>query len=258
MNHCRYVFVKGTFIHLLIDSVSGRGEECDALLAEMCRPLILSGDRSIKPMAASYCSQTVSSVSSLDWSNDSKASFHFPCYAASARPPKSPKHFPQLPSQYVIAVSFFFRVPSHLHVSISSSHHVSFSLSQPFSLWHQCKASIIEWCMGVCVSGIEGLGAPPAPPAEEALTAEHGGLIPPSLLLRPVPHLCWPPSSSNTFSISAFSPSPSIYSLLLGTYWPSLWMLTTFALIFTFTFVRCSVCFLPSLSVLFPFTSDFD
>lgn len=211
----------------------------------MCRPLILSGDRSIKPIAASYCSQTVLSISSLDWSNDSKPSFHFPRYAASARPPKSPKHFPQLPFQCVIAVSFFFRVPSHLHVSISSSHHVSFSLFQPFSLWHQCKASIIEWCMGVCVSGIEGLGAPPAPPAEEALTAEHGGLIPPSLLLRPVPHLCWPPSSSNTFSISAFSPSPSIYSLLFGTYWPSLWMLTAFTLIFTFTFVRCSVCFSP-------------
>lgn len=111
-----------------------------------------------------------------------------------------------LPFLCVIAVSFFFRVPSHLHVSISSSHHVSFSLSQPFSLWHQCKASIIEWCMGVCVSGIEGLGTPPAPPAEEALTAEHGGLIPPSLLPRPVPHLCWPPSSSNTFSIFRFLP----------------------------------------------------
>lgn len=144
MNHRRYVFVKGAFIHLLIDSDSGRGEEEAALLAEMRRPLILSGDRSIKPIAASYCSQTVSSVSSPDWSNDSEASFHFPRYAASARPPKSPKHFPPLPFQYVIAVSFFFRVPSHLHVSISSSHHVSFSLSQPFSLWHRCKASIIE------------------------------------------------------------------------------------------------------------------
>lgn len=31
--------------------------------------------------------------------------------------------------------------------------------------------------MGVCVSGREGLGTPPAPPAEEALTAEHWGLI---------------------------------------------------------------------------------
>lgn len=63
--------------------------------------------------------------------------------------------------------------------------------------------------MGVCVSGIEGLGTPPAPPAEEALTAEHRGLIPPSLppsiLLRPVPHSCWPPSSSHTFSISSLS-----------------------------------------------------
>lgn len=183
-----------------------KGELQTVLLAEMCRPLILSGDRSIKPIAASYCSQTVSSVSSLDWSNDLKAPFHFPRYAASDRPPKPPHHFPQLPFLYVIAVSFSFRVPSHLHVSISSSHHVSFSLSQPFSPWHQCKASIIEWCMGVCLSGIEGLGTPPAPPAEEALTAEHGGLIPPSLLLRPVPHLCWPPSSSNTFSISRFLP----------------------------------------------------
>lgn len=111
-----------------------------------------------------------------------------------------------LPFLCVIAVSFFFHVPSHLHVSISSSHHVSFSLSQPFSLWHQCKASIIEWCMGVCVSGIEGLGTPPAPPAEEALTAEHGG----SSL---------PPSSHAQFHISAdlpppLTPSPSfVFSL---------------------------------------------
>lgn len=76
----------------------------------------------------------------------------------------------------------------------SSSHRVSPSL--PLSLpsvflWHQCKASIIERCMGVCVSGREGLGTPPAPPAEEALTAEHwGGLMAPPpllLLLRPSP-----------------------------------------------------------------------
>lgn len=174
------------------------------LLAEMCHPLILSGDRSIKPIAASYCSQTVSSVSSLDWSDDSEASLHFPasCISLAAT---SPKHFPQLPFLYVIAL--FFRVPCHLHVSISSSHHVS-SLSQPFSFWHQCKASIIEWCMGVCVSGIEGLGTPPAPPAEEALTAEHRGLIPPSL---------HPPTPSSTSLLTSLppplTPFPSFVSL---------------------------------------------
>lgn len=213
----------------------------------MCHPLILSGDRSIKPIAASYCSQTVSSVSSPDWSNGWKASFHFPATPHQLWPPTSPEHFPQLPFLYVIAVSLFFRVPSHLHVSISSSHHVS-SLSQPFSFWHQCKASIIEWCMGVCVSGIEGLGTPPAPPAEEALTAEHRGLIPPSLP---------PPTPSSTSLLTSlllshllnlsFSPSSSIYSLLFRTYQPSLWMPTIFALIFTCAFV--SFCSLPFLSL---------
>lgn len=36
----------------------------------------------------------------------------------------------------------------------------------------------MERCMGVCASGREGLGTPPAPPAEEALTAEHWGQTP--------------------------------------------------------------------------------
>lgn len=103
--------------------------------------------------------------------------------------------------------------------------------------------------MGVCVSGIQGLGTPPAPPAEEALTAEHRGLIPPSL---------HPPTPSSTSPLTSlllshllhlsFSPSSSIYSLLFRTYRLSLRMLTTFALIFTFTFVHGSACFLPVLS----------
>lgn len=151
----------------------------------------------MKPIAASFCSQTVSSVSSLDWSNGLEASFHFPATLHQLGRQRLPSIF--LSSLFcVIAVSLFFHVPSHLHVSISSSHHV-FSLSQPFSFWQQCKASIIEWCMGVCVCGIEGLGTPPAPPAEEALTAEHRGLIPPSL----------PPSSYAQFHISTDLPSSS-------------------------------------------------
>lgn len=103
--------------------------------------------------------------------------------------------------------------------------------------------------MGVCVSGIQGLGTPSAPPAEEALTAEHRGLIPPSF---------HPPTPSSTSLLTSlllshllhlsFSPSSSIYSLLFRTYRPSLRMFTTFALIFTFTFVHGSVCFLPFLS----------
>lgn len=102
--------------------------------------------------------------------------------------------------------------------------------------------------MGVCVSGIEGLGAPPAPPAEEALTAEHKGAHP------SLP----PPTPSSTSLLTSlllshllhlsFSPSSSIYSLLFRTYRPSLWLLTTFALIFTFPFVHGSVSFLPFLS----------
>lgn len=163
----------------------------------------------MKPIAASFCSQTVSSVSSHDWSNDFEASFHFPTMLHQLGRQHIPSIF--LSSLVcVIAVSLFFHVPSHLHVSISSSHHV-FSLSQPFSFWHRCKASIIEWCMGVCVSGIEGLGTPPAPPAEEALTAEHRGLIPPSL----------PLSSYAQFHISTdllpppLTPSPSfVFSLV--------------------------------------------
>lgn len=103
--------------------------------------------------------------------------------------------------------------------------------------------------MGVCVSGIQGLGTTSAPPAEEALTAEHRGLTPPSF---------HPPTPSSTSLLTSlllshllhlsFSPSSSIYSLLFRTYRPSLRMFTTFALIFTFTFVHGSVCFLPFLS----------
>lgn len=72
-------------------------------------------------------------------------------------------------------------------------------------LWHQCKASIIKRCMGVCVSGREGLGTPPAPPAEEALTAEHWGLIP-----------------STTTPSSSAHPHFSLTSLLLSHLFPSL------------------------------------
>lgn len=62
--------------------------------------------------------------------------------------------------------------------------------------------------MGVCVSGREGLGTPPAPPAEEALTAEALGA-----------HLS--PSSSAHLHISTdlpppLTPSPSLsFSLTL-------------------------------------------
>ncbi len=59
-----------------MDSDSGSGGGGGAggrrlqLMAVPRSSLILLGFRSIKPIAASYCSQTVSSVSSLDWSND--------------------------------------------------------------------------------------------------------------------------------------------------------------------------------------------
>lgn len=109
---------------------------------------------------------------------------------------------------------------------------LSFSLPQSFSLWHRCKASIIERCMGVCVSGREGLGTPPAPPAEEALTAEHWGLSSPP----PPPPISTSPLTSLLLS-HLFSLSPS---LLFHTYWPSFWHHSLSAC-FTFHYIHLSL-----------------
>lgn len=66
----------------------------------------------------------------------------------------------------------------------------------------------------------EGLGTPPAPPAEEALTAEHRGLISPP-----------PPPPISTSLLTSLLPAhlpyltlplpPSLYSLLFHTHWPN-------------------------------------
>lgn len=145
--------------------------------------LILLGFGSIIPIAASYCSQTVWSASSLYWSNDlMEVSFRlsvclFPRCTRPTLAPSSPRHFLELLFLVLKAVSFFLCcAPSPVSLLVFSP---CLPLSASVFLWHQCKASIIERCMGVCVSGREGLGTPPAPPAEEALTAEHWGLIVP-------------------------------------------------------------------------------
>lgn len=104
--------------------------------------------------------------------------------------------------------------------------------------------------MGVCVSGREGLGTPPAPPAEEALTAEHGGLIPPP----PPPPITTSPLTSLLLSHLlhlSLSPLPSIYSLLFQTYWPSFFRtLTSFPTLFSH-FISSTALFVHTVSSLF-------
>lgn len=70
--------------------------------------------------------------------------------------------------------------------------------------------------MGVCVSGREGLGTPTAPPAEEALTAEHWGLILNTTLSSSShPHFYadLPASLIPFFSSFAFSPNLPLFPI---------------------------------------------
>ena len=78
--------------------------------------------------------------------------------------------------------------------------------------WHSscptCRGSTDSWALGAHLSPPAPRPPPPSPPP---LTS------PPLLLpLRPSPHLCWPPSSSHTFSISRLLPSIPCCSTHIG------------------------------------------
>ena len=104
--------------------------------------------------------------------------------------------------------------------------------------------------MGVCVSGREGLGTPPAPPAEEALTAEHWGLISPP----PPPPISTSPLTSLLLSHLLYL-SPSLYSLLFHTYWPNSCHHSLVSLSLFSHFIMSIHLFLCTVCSLFLFTS---
>lgn len=100
-------------------SVLVKGEWWLQFLAVPLHSLILLGFRSIKPIAASYCSHTVSSVSCLDWSNDLMEASVCLCVCLSISQLDLPwllcLHLRDIFfgsfSLFLIAVSFFFQYP---------------------------------------------------------------------------------------------------------------------------------------------------